>query len=98
MPGKTLTHQARRMTLRPEPYARLVNERTFRALEALEAEARARGVAMDALALACVLHHPQMDAAIIGPRRPEHVDAALGALSIVLSAEELGRLRGLFAI
>jgi 1-deoxyxylulose-5-phosphate synthase len=87
-----------RMTLRPEPYARLVNERTFRALDALAGAARARGVAMDTLALAWALHHPQMTAAIIGPRRPEHVDSALGAISITLEADEAARLRQLCAI
>jgi aryl-alcohol dehydrogenase-like predicted oxidoreductase len=87
-----------RMTLRPEPYARLVGERTFRALDALEAEARGRGVAMDALALAFVLQHPQMTAAIIGPRRPQHVEAALAAMSITLTAADADRLRALFAI
>ena len=87
-----------RMTLRPEPYARLVNERTFHALEALEREARARGVGMDALALAFMLHHPHMDAAILGPRRPEHLDGALAAIPITLSADDAGRLRARFAI
>jgi aryl-alcohol dehydrogenase-like predicted oxidoreductase len=87
-----------RMTLRPEPYARLVNERVFGGLDALAEEARLRGVAMDALALAFALHHPLMTAAIIGPRRPEHVDSALAAMSITLTAADADRLRRLFAI
>jgi aryl-alcohol dehydrogenase-like predicted oxidoreductase len=86
-----------RMTLRPEPYQRLVNEATFRGLAALAEEARARGLEMSTLALAWALHHPLMTAAIIGPRRPGHVDSALAALAVTLSAEEAARLQGLFA-
>jgi aryl-alcohol dehydrogenase-like predicted oxidoreductase len=85
-----------RMTLRPEPYSRLVNDRTFRGLDTLAGEARARGVKMDALALAWVLHQPGVTAAIIGPRRPEHVDAALAAARITLPHEDLGRMGRLF--
>jgi 1-deoxyxylulose-5-phosphate synthase len=81
-----------RMTLRPEPYGHLVHEGTFRGLATLAEEARARGVEMGALALAWVLHHPQMTAAIIGPRTLSHLDSALAALQVTLSAEEAGRL------
>jgi 1-deoxyxylulose-5-phosphate synthase len=84
-----------RMTLRPEPYRHLENERTFRGLAALADEARSRGIEMSALALAWVLHHPMMTAAIIGPRRPAHLDAALGALTVNLSPDDVARLGGL---
>jgi aryl-alcohol dehydrogenase-like predicted oxidoreductase len=84
-----------RMTLRPEPYQHLVNDRTFGGLAALEAEARARGVEMSTLALAWVLQHPRMTAAIIGPRRPAHLDSALAALDVTLSAEDAAAVRGL---
>ena len=60
-------------------------------------EARARGVDVSALALAWVLHHPQMDAAIVGPRRPVHLDTALSALTVTLSDADRARLTGLFA-
>jgi len=83
-----------RMTLRPEPYQHLVSERTFGGLAALSDEARARGVEMSTLALAWVLHHPLMTAAIIGPRRPAHLDSALAALDVTLSAEDAARLEG----
>ena len=59
-----------RMTLRPEPYRHLERDAVFRGIAQLGEEARARGVDVAALALAWVLHHPQMDAAIVGPRRP----------------------------
>ena len=48
---------------------------------------------MSALALAWVLHHPRMDAAIVGPRTPAHLDAALAALSVALSDAGRGRAR-----
>src|SRR6266571_7950633 len=86
-----------RMTLRPEPYAHLLKDATYRGLAALADEARDRGVETSALALAWVLHHPLMTAAIIGPRRPEHLDPALAALGVALSAADAARLAGLFA-
>ncbi|HMG54367.1 MAG TPA: aldo/keto reductase [Kofleriaceae bacterium] len=85
-----------RMTLRPEPYLHLLTEQVFRGLDGLAAAARARGVAIEALALAWVLRHPQVDAAIIGPRTPAHLDAALAALDIAVSADEAAALAALF--
>jgi aryl-alcohol dehydrogenase-like predicted oxidoreductase len=85
-----------RMTLRPEPYLHLVTERVFRGLDTLASAARARGVAIDALALAWVLHHPRVDAAIIGPRTPAHLASALASLHIALSAPEAAELAALF--
>jgi aryl-alcohol dehydrogenase-like predicted oxidoreductase len=86
-----------RMTLRPEPYRHLANDAVFRALTAFSAAARARGVEMSALALAWILHHPLMSAAIVGPRRPAHLDAALLALEINLSPQERADLTGIFS-
>jgi aryl-alcohol dehydrogenase-like predicted oxidoreductase len=85
-----------RMTLRPEPYARLTQERTFRALEAFRERAAARGATMAALAIAWVLSHPLTTAVITGPRRPEQLDPAEAALEIRLSAEERAELASLF--
>jgi aryl-alcohol dehydrogenase-like predicted oxidoreductase len=85
-----------RMTLRPEPYRHLESEHVFRGLSALEREAGSRGVDMTALAIAWVLHHPRVDAAIVGPRTPAHLDAALAALSIRLSEDQASRLGTLF--
>ncbi len=86
-----------RMTLRPEPYRHLVNERIFQGLAALSDEARSRGIEMSTLALAWVLRHPRMSAAIVGPRRPVHLDCALAALDVTLSAEDAARLESFFA-
>ena len=70
----------------------------FAGLQALEDEARGRGVDISALALAWVLSHPQMDAAIIGPRRPVHLEDALGALRVALTYEERSQLATFFPI
>jgi aryl-alcohol dehydrogenase-like predicted oxidoreductase len=85
-----------RMTLRPEPYRHLTNAAVFQALGALEAEARARSTTMGALALAWVLHQPRVDAAIIGPRTPAHLDAALAALDVQLTRGDQDHLAALF--
>ena len=87
-----------RMTLRPEPYQHLVSEQTFGGLAALADEARSRDLEVSTLALAWVLHHPLMTAAIIGPRRPAHLDSALAALGVMLSVEDAARLKGLLAL
>jgi aryl-alcohol dehydrogenase-like predicted oxidoreductase len=86
-----------RMTLRPEPYLHLTSEAVYRGLDRLAGAARARGVTMDALALAWVLRHPQVDAAILGPRTPAHIDTALAAIELQLSPAEAAELAALFA-
>jgi len=85
-----------RMTLRPEPYAHLRNERVLRAIAAFGERARDRGASMAALAIAWVLSHPRTTAVILGPRRPEHLDPAEEALSIRLSEAERLDLASLF--
>jgi aryl-alcohol dehydrogenase-like predicted oxidoreductase len=81
-----------RMTLRPQPYADLTNAATFRAIEALRAEAAERGVSMAALALAWVHRHPLVTAALIGPRSPAHLDVALESLQVTLTPEDRDRI------
>ena len=85
-----------RMTLRPEPYQHLVSETIFRGLSAFADEANGRGVDITALAIAWVLHHPRVNAAIIGPRTTAQLDAALVAPSIVISDADAARLADLF--
>ncbi|HKB13368.1 MAG TPA: aldo/keto reductase [Vicinamibacterales bacterium] len=85
-----------RMTLRPEPYRHLERGDIFRGLHALADEALARGAEPSALALAWVLHHPRVDAAIIGPRSPDHLAAALAALAIDLPDDHAQRIADIF--
>jgi aryl-alcohol dehydrogenase-like predicted oxidoreductase len=77
-----------RMTLRPEPYFKLWNEETFAKLAQLQQEAKQRGISMAGLALAWVMHQPQVTAPIIGPRRPEHLQPVREALALTLSQAE----------
>jgi len=85
-----------RMTLRPEPYRHLTTDAIFDGLAALERAARARDVSPGALALAWVLAQPVVDAAVIGPRRPDHLEQTLSALEIRLSPAEAGDLAAVF--
>jgi aryl-alcohol dehydrogenase-like predicted oxidoreductase len=51
---------------------------------------------MAALAISWVLHHPRVDAAIIGPRTVRHLEAALAATTVALSEDDRLRLAALF--
>jgi aryl-alcohol dehydrogenase-like predicted oxidoreductase len=85
-----------RMSTRPEPYHHLRNERTFAGVDALAAAASGRGVSTAGLALAWVLALPDIAAVVIGPRRPEHLDAVGEALELELSANEAAELARVF--
>ena len=84
-----------RMTQRPGPYERYRDDRVFDALEALAAEADARGVEMAALAFAWVL--AVCDGAVCGPNRAAHLDPILAGRGIELSDDDVERIGGLFA-
>jgi len=86
-----------RMTLRPEPYIHLQTDEVFDALKGLEAEAREHGTTPATLAFAWLFAHPHVTAVVVGPRRPEQLDAALDALELDLSEPERDRLTMLFS-
>jgi aryl-alcohol dehydrogenase-like predicted oxidoreductase len=81
-----------RMTMRPEPYEHLRDDRIFDALEALERLAVTSGTTPAALALAWLLANPQVTAVVVGPRRPEHLEPALAALGAEIHRETIERL------
>jgi aryl-alcohol dehydrogenase-like predicted oxidoreductase len=85
-----------RMTLRPEPYQHLDREETYRGLGELENAARARGVDTTTLALAWVLGDERVTSAIVGARRPAHLEPARSAVELDLSAAERHDLAALF--
>jgi len=85
-----------RMTLRPEPYLHLQEDRVFDALEALEAQATKRATTPATLAFAWLLAHPHVTAVVVGPRRPEQLRPALDALELDLSPPERDQLTMLF--
>ena len=54
--------------------------------------AAARGVPPARIALAWLLHKPGVTAPIVGASKPQHLEDAVGALSIKLTAEEIASL------
>ncbi len=85
-----------RMTMRPEPYEHLRDDRMFDALEAFEVAAVDRDVDAATLALAWLLAQAHVTAVVIGPRRPEHLVPAFAALDVRLEADEAAELAALF--
>ena len=85
-----------RMTLRPGPYERFVDDRVFDGLEALEREAGQLGTDMATLAFAWVLSNPQVTGAVCGPSRPAHLEPVLAALEVPLSATQRERIGSFF--
>jgi aryl-alcohol dehydrogenase-like predicted oxidoreductase len=63
----------------------------------LERFARERGHSISQLAIAWTLARPGVDVAIVGTRRPEHIEQALGALELHLSAEDLSAIDRIMA-
>lgn len=86
-----------RMSMRPEPYLRLLKQSTFEGLARLQAEADQRGVSLSGLALAWVMSHPLVTAPIVGPRRPEQLAPVEEALTIKLSEDERKEIGGFFS-
>jgi aryl-alcohol dehydrogenase-like predicted oxidoreductase len=86
-----------RMSTRPEGYRRYESAAMFDALETFEREAGERGVSMAGLALAWLLHVPDVTAVVIGPTRAEQLEPVREALSLELEPDERTHLRGLFS-
>ena len=84
-----------RMTQRPGPYERYVDDAVFDGLEALETEAEARGVSMAVLAFAWVL--ARCDGAVTGANTAERLDPVFEAMQVELGDDDVSRIGGLFA-
>jgi len=85
-----------RMTQRPESYLHLDDERVYRALEELARRAVERDTTPAALAIAWLLGDERVTAVVLGPRRPEHLEAGIAALELRLSPDERAEVAGLF--
>jgi aryl-alcohol dehydrogenase-like predicted oxidoreductase len=85
-----------RMTLRPEPYRHLQDDRVYDALDSFGELARKRAAPPAALAIAWLLASPHVTAVVVGPRRPEQLRPALEALELELSPPEREQLAALF--
>src|SRR5438477_8893606 len=68
------------------------NQRKLEATEALAKLAEETGITLIEMALAFVIRHPAVTAAIIGPRTMEHLESQLTAADVTLSDEVLDRI------
>ena len=68
------------------------NQRKLEAADALADLAQEAGITLIELALAFVIRHPAVTAAIIGPRTIEHLESQLTAADVALSDEILDRI------
>jgi aryl-alcohol dehydrogenase-like predicted oxidoreductase len=68
------------------------NQRKLEAADALAALAEEIGISLIEMAIAWVIRHPAVTAAIIGPRTMEQLESQLGAADVVLSDDVLDRI------
>ena len=66
--------------------------RAFDCIDTMRPIAQSHGVSVAQIALAWLLHQPQVTSVIVGARRPDQLADNLGAASVTLSAEELAQL------
>jgi aryl-alcohol dehydrogenase-like predicted oxidoreductase len=85
-----------RLATRPEGYEHLLTDATFDGLDEFRRIAERRGIEMTTLAIAWLLAQPSVTAVVIGPRRLEHIEAAVKALDHNLTKEEAAELAALF--
>ncbi len=85
-----------RMTVRPEPYQQLVAVQTFRALDAFRGFADELETEPATLALAWLLAQPDVTTVVVGPRKLEHLRAALAAFDLELSEARRDELASVF--
>jgi aryl-alcohol dehydrogenase (NADP+) len=84
--GETVRSQTDELT---KKYYR---ESDYSVVDAVTAVAQARGVSNAQVALAWLMHQPGVTAPIIGASKPHHLDEAIAAVSLQLTAEELQSL------
>jgi aryl-alcohol dehydrogenase-like predicted oxidoreductase len=71
---------------------RFMNDETLTRVQALEPIAADHGLSMAQLAIAWVLHNPNVSAALVGASRPEQVAENVKAAGVTLSDEVLGKI------
>ncbi|MFL5886312.1 MAG: aldo/keto reductase [Thermoleophilaceae bacterium] len=86
--------QSRRAERLPQRYDMSLpaNQRKLEAADQLAQLADEAGMTLIEMALAFVLQHPAVTAAIIGPRTMEHLESQLKALDVNLSSDVLDRI------
>ena len=98
--GRPWNSEATRRAVTDEMIRKLyekTEEADRRVVEQVEAVARERGVSMAQVALAWLLQKPDVTAPIIGASKPHHLEDAVAALSLRLSAEEVAQLEAPYA-
>jgi aryl-alcohol dehydrogenase-like predicted oxidoreductase len=85
---------SRRAQMIPSRYDMSIpaNQRKLDAADALGRVAEEAGISLIEMALAFVIRHPAVTAAIIGPRTMEHLESQLGAADVELSEDVLDRI------
>ncbi|HTC60300.1 MAG TPA: aldo/keto reductase [Solirubrobacteraceae bacterium] len=85
---------SRRAQMIPSRYDMSIpaNQRKLDAADALGLLAEEAGISLIEMALAFVIRHPAVTAAIVGPRTMDHLESQLGAADIELSEEVLDRI------
>jgi aryl-alcohol dehydrogenase-like predicted oxidoreductase len=86
--------ESRRAQMIPRRYDMSIpaNQRKLEAADALAQLAEEAGMSLIHLALAFVIRHPAVTAAIIGPRTMEHLESQLGAAGVELTDDVLDRI------
>jgi aryl-alcohol dehydrogenase-like predicted oxidoreductase len=85
------SHRAQRLPHRYD-MSLAENQRKLDAVEKLSALAEDAGLSLVEMALAFVIEHPAVTAAITGPRTMEHLESQLSALDITLDASLLDQI------
>jgi aryl-alcohol dehydrogenase-like predicted oxidoreductase len=90
----TEVETSRRAVMIPDRYdmSKPENQRKLEAADALAALAEEAGLSLIEMAIAFVIRHPSVTAAIIGPRTMEHLESQLPAADVRLPDELLDRI------
>jgi aryl-alcohol dehydrogenase-like predicted oxidoreductase len=67
-------------------------------VERLSEFPRERAVTLPELAMGWTLAHPAVDVAIVGARRPSHLEGTAAAAALALSPEDLGGIDAVLAV
>jgi aryl-alcohol dehydrogenase-like predicted oxidoreductase len=68
------------------------NDMQWEIVDAVEEIAKGHGVEMSEIALAWLLSKPVVTAPIVGATKPAHLEAAIKAVDVTLSPDEIQRL------
>lgn len=88
-------HTGRRASI---PFPPVDESRGISVLQAMDTISRARGISMEAVALAWLRHQPTVTSIVLGVTRVEQLEANLACVDVDLSAEEIDRLNDASAL